>query len=75
MADEKKGWRIEWPTEKWPTEKKAEGINGWRKKWLKEKMTGGKNGRRIKRLLSFTPDYFFCVKYPAEPALKLKAPP
>ena len=35
-------------------------------------MTEGKNGWRIKRNLTFTPDCFFCIKYPAEHALKLK---
>ena len=35
-------------------------------------MANGINGQRIKRNRPFTPDYFFCVQYPAEHALKWK---
>ena len=38
----------------------------------KGKMADGKNDRRMKRDLLFTTDCFFCVKYPAKHALKLK---
>ena len=52
------------------------GKNGWEKR-LREKIADKKkaerkNGRRIKRNLTFTPDCYLCVKYPAEHALKLK---
>ena len=43
-----------------------------RKKGLREKMREGKNGRRIKRNLTSPLNAFFCVKYPAEHALKLE---
>ena len=50
------GYREKWPWKKWPM----------------EKMNEGKNGRKIKRKLPFTPDCFFCVKYLAKHALKIK---
>ena len=39
---------------------------------MEVKLVLGKNGRRIKRPLPFTPDCFYCVKYPVEHVLKLK---